>query len=75
QLLTGMASITRGFTSHHKSGEAEAGLLNEVIGVVNSGAIALTPGVPRRMTLADAIGAGTIFAMLNKGGSQEMSFD
>jgi outer membrane protein OmpA-like peptidoglycan-associated protein len=75
QTLTSKASIVAGFRTHHKTAEAEEGLVTEVVNAVNSGAVAVTPGVPRRMPLADAIGAGTVFSMLNGGGSQEMNFD
>jgi outer membrane protein OmpA-like peptidoglycan-associated protein len=75
QTLTTKAPITTQFTAHHKTAEAEEGLVAEVIAGVNRGTIVVTPGTPRRMTLADAIGAGTVFTMLNKGGSQEMNFD
>jgi outer membrane protein OmpA-like peptidoglycan-associated protein len=75
QTLTARTSILAGFTAHHRTAEAEEGLVAEVIRAVNSGAISVTPGTPRRMRLADAIGAGTIFTMLNAHGSLEMSFD
>jgi outer membrane protein OmpA-like peptidoglycan-associated protein len=75
QTLTGKPGLTTSFQSHHKSAEAEQGLLDEVIAKVNDGTIAVTPGTPKRVSLAAAIGAGTVRGMLNKGGTQEMGFD
>lgn len=74
QVLTHRASIVAGFTTHHITAEAEEALMREVINGVNGGSIAVTPGTPRRMALADVIGAGTVFTMLNRG-SHAMNFD
>lgn len=75
QTLSGSTAITAGFTAHHKTAEAEEGLVDEVIRRVNGGMISVAPGTSLRMTLTAALGATTVGTMLNRGGSQEMSFD
>jgi outer membrane protein OmpA-like peptidoglycan-associated protein len=76
QNLNSKAALVTGFASHHRTTEVEQGLLDEVIKRVNSGAIAVTPGVKKTMSLADALGGpGVASTLLGKGGSLQMRFD
>ncbi len=67
--------IVEGFRSHPKSVNAEAGLLDVAAAALRSSPRRLPPNTPVTIPLSDLVAPGTVWTLLNRGGSLEMSFD